>query len=147
MSNVIEDFIELGESVKDIPIMVAVRDPLKDTYIYNNLDTTWTGYSLVEWNAMDIKQRFSHLEKDDLVECVGRYSLWKNSDSKAPLNLRYRAFPRDGGEIVQIRCKFLKLFMGDKMYIAEISFHEKYKSHLTPLLQQMIGSETILPYP
>jgi hypothetical protein len=120
IESALEAWIRLGEALLLRGVMVAIRRTETDSYVYNNMNMTWTGYSLEEWNAKSRAEKLLCLNLGDAERGMSAYARWRDDPESMSMDLTYQVKSRFG-EVRKIQCEFIKLRQDSSVYIVEIS--------------------------
>jgi len=120
MNTPLHNFVTLGWELLRQGVMVAIRDPANNQYLYNNMGHTWSGFSLEEWNAMGSCERLIHFNMRDAEKTMDAYAKWRENTESDTIQLSYRVSGR-AGKVKHVQCRFIKVFQDGHLYIIEVS--------------------------
>jgi len=134
----VEHIFEVFKDVLHIlPIMIAVRDRIKDRYIYNSHGTTWSGVSLDDWNSMPLADRLDCLTSEEYTSNRKAYNEWIKDNSRNALRLTYR-LRHPEKDTCWIQCQFEKYGAPKGSMIIEISWD------ITEIIRKIAYDDTVM---
>lgn len=97
--------VDIFRHFKSFPMMLAIRDHVKDVYVYSSSLVNWSGMTFDEWNEMPKKGHERFWVMKDREREVEKYREWFQAGGKGPLRLTYRVRTVDN-TIRWIQCHF-----------------------------------------
>jgi hypothetical protein len=134
----VEHIFEVFKDViHTLPIMIAVRDRIKDQYIYNSHGATWTGESLEDWNSMPHADRKQSLISEEYLSNRKAYNEWLKDNSRNAIRLTYR-LRHPEHDTHWIQCQFEKYGEPRGSQIIEISWD------ITDIIRKIAYDDTVM---